>query len=29
MTVAHVYVAKHRISKLVRKEVAALEAKGV
>jgi RNA polymerase sigma factor (sigma-70 family) len=29
VTIAHVYVAKHRISKLVRKEVEALEAKGV
>ena len=29
VTVGHVYVAKHRISKLVRKEVEALEAKGV
>ena len=29
VTVAHVYVAKHRISKLIRKEVAALEAKGI
>ena len=29
VTIAHVYVAKHRIAKLVRKEVAALEAKGV
>jgi len=29
VTITHVYVAKHRISKLVRKEVAALEAKGV
>jgi RNA polymerase sigma factor (sigma-70 family) len=29
VTIGHVYVAKHRISKLVRKEVEALEAKGV
>lgn len=29
VTITHVYVAKHRIAKLVRKEVAALEAKGV
>jgi len=29
VTVGHVYVAKHRLSKLVRNEVAALEAKGV
>jgi RNA polymerase sigma-70 factor (ECF subfamily) len=29
VTVAHVYVAKHRIAKLVRKEVKALEAKAV
>ena len=29
VTMAHVYVAKHRLSKLIRKEVAALEAKGV
>ena len=29
VTVAHVYVAKHRIAKLVRQELAALEAKGV
>lgn len=29
VTIGHVYVAKHRISKLVRQEVAALEAKGV
>jgi RNA polymerase sigma-70 factor (ECF subfamily) len=29
VTIAHVYVAKHRISKLIRKEVAALEAKGI
>ncbi|MBE0541539.1 MAG: sigma-70 family RNA polymerase sigma factor [Verrucomicrobia bacterium] len=28
VTIAHVYVAKHRISKLVRQEVAALEVKG-
>ena len=28
VTIAHVYVAKHRISKLIRKEVEALEAKG-
>jgi RNA polymerase sigma factor (sigma-70 family) len=28
VTVGHVYVAKHRISKLVRKELSALEAKG-
>ena len=28
VTIAHVYVAKHRISKLIRQEVAALEAKG-
>ncbi|HEX5222346.1 MAG TPA: sigma-70 family RNA polymerase sigma factor [Verrucomicrobiae bacterium] len=27
-TIAHVYVAKHRISKLIRREVAALEANG-
>lgn len=29
VTVAHVYVAKHRISKLIRKEVEFLEAKGI
>ncbi len=29
VTIAHVYVAKHRLSKLIRKEVAALEAKGI
>lgn len=29
VTIAHVYVAKHRIAKLVRKEIEALEAKGV
>lgn len=29
VTIGHVYVAKHRISKLVRKELTALEAKGV
>lgn len=29
VTLGHVYVAKHRISKLVRKEVEALEAKGI
>ena len=29
VTVGHVYVAKHRISRLIRKEVEALEAKGV
>jgi RNA polymerase sigma-70 factor (ECF subfamily) len=29
VTIAHVYVAKHRIAKLIRKEVAVLEAKGV
>jgi RNA polymerase sigma factor (sigma-70 family) len=29
VTIGHVYVAKHRVSKLVRKEVEALEAKGV
>jgi len=29
VTIAHVYVAKHRIAKLIRKEVAALEAKGM
>lgn len=29
VTIAHVYVAKHRISKLIRKEVEALESKGV
>jgi RNA polymerase sigma factor (sigma-70 family) len=29
VTIAHVYVAKHRISKLVRKEVAALDGKGI
>ena len=29
VTIAHVYVAKHRIAKLIRKEVAALEAKGI
>ena len=29
VTIGHVYVAKHRISKLVRKELAALEAKGI
>jgi RNA polymerase sigma-70 factor (ECF subfamily) len=29
VTIGHVYVAKHRISKLVRKEFEALEAKGV
>ena len=28
VTVAHVYVAKHRIAKLIRKEVAALESRG-
>lgn len=29
VTMAHVYVAKHRLAKLIRKEIAALEAKGV
>jgi len=29
VTIAHVYVAKHRLSKLIRKEFEALEAKGV
>ena len=29
VTIAHVYVAKHRISKLIRKDVEALEAKGI
>ena len=29
VTLAHVYVAKHRIAKLIRKEVAALEGKGI
>jgi len=29
VTIGHVYVAKHRLSRLVRNEVAALEAKGV
>lgn len=29
VTIGHVYVAKHRIAKLIRKEVEALEAKGV
>ncbi len=29
VTIGHVYVAKHRISKLIRKEIEALEAKGV
>ena len=29
VTIAHVYVAKHRISKLIRKEVELLEAKGI
>ena len=29
VTIAHVYVAKHRLAKLIRKEVAALEAKGI
>ena len=29
VTIAHVYVAKHRLSKLVKKEVAVLEEKGV
>jgi hypothetical protein len=29
VTIARVYVTKHHISKLVRKEVEALEAKGV
>ena len=29
VTVAHVYVAKHRISKLIRREVATWEEKGV
>lgn len=29
VTIAHVYVAKHRIGKLIRKEVAALEARGI
>ena len=29
VTIAYVYVAKHRIAKLIRKEVAALEAKGI
>jgi RNA polymerase sigma-70 factor (ECF subfamily) len=28
VTIAHVYVAKHRLAKLIRKEVEALEAKG-
>jgi RNA polymerase sigma-70 factor (ECF subfamily) len=28
VTIGHVYVAKHRVSKLIRKEVEALEAKG-
>ena len=28
VTIAHVYVAKHRISKLIRKEVELLEKKG-
>ena len=29
VTIGHVYVAKHRVSKLIRKEIEALEAKGV
>jgi hypothetical protein len=29
VTIAHVYVAKHRISKLVRKEIEFLESKGI
>lgn len=29
VTIAHVYVAKHRISRLIRKEVEALEVKGM
>ena len=29
VTIAHVYVAKHRISKLVKKEIGMLEEKGV
>ncbi len=29
VTIGHVYVAKHRVSKLIRKEAEALEAKGV
>jgi len=29
VTIGHVYVAKHRIAKLIRKEIEALEAKGV
>jgi RNA polymerase sigma factor (sigma-70 family) len=29
VTIAHVYVAKHRLSKLIRQEVQALEAKGI
>jgi RNA polymerase sigma factor (sigma-70 family) len=29
VTIAHVYVAKHRISKLIRKQVTTLEAKGI
>ena len=29
VTIAHVYVAKHRIAKLIRKEVTGLEAKGI
>jgi len=29
VTIGHVYVAKHRVSKLVRKEIEALEARGV
>jgi RNA polymerase sigma factor (sigma-70 family) len=29
VTIGHVYVAKHRISKLIRKEIEALEARGV
>lgn len=29
VTIGHVYVAKHRVSKLIRREVEALEAKGV
>ena len=29
VTIAHVYVAKHRLAKLVRKEVSVLEAKGI
>ena len=29
VTIAHVYVAKHRLAKLVRQEVKALEAKGI